>query len=60
MAQRTDTRRIPRSSRPGSRKPAVIKAAREMFAESGYYQVGMEDIAAAVGLTGAWRTGSTT
>ncbi len=52
MPQRTDIRRTQPGTRSGDRKPRIIKAAREMFAQSGYHQVGMDDIAAAVGLTG--------
>jgi AcrR family transcriptional regulator len=52
MAQRTDIRRVEAGARPRDRKPLIINAAREMFAQSGYHQVGMDDIAAAAGLTG--------
>src|SRR5882724_9347732 len=52
MAQRTDIRQVKTGARPGDRKPLIINAAREMFAQSGYHRVGMDDIAAAVGLTG--------
>jgi len=52
MAQRTDIRRVKAGAHPRDRKPLIIKAAREMFAQSGYHQVGMDEIAAAVGLTG--------
>src|SRR5690349_18223278 len=38
--------------RPRNRKQLILAAAGEAFAERGYHNVGMEDIAAAVGVSG--------
>ena len=46
------TPRAPSSARGAARREAILTAAAQLFAESGYAAVGMDDIGAAAGVTG--------
>lgn len=43
---------MPATTRPKDRKPAIVAAAAELFAAQGYAGVGIDDIGAAVGVSG--------
>ena len=44
--------RVPSSARGAARREAILTAAAQLFADSGYAAVGMDDIGAAAGVTG--------
>ncbi len=44
--------KLPSSARGAARREAILTAAAQLFAESGYAAVGMDDIGAAAGVTG--------
>lgn len=52
MAQKTELSAAEGQRRPRDRKQLILRAASELFCESGYYAVGVDDIAAKVGITG--------
>lgn len=51
VAERKTTRTVPRK-RPKNRKAQIAAVAAEAFSERGYHAVGVDDIAAAVGISG--------